>query len=158
MKHLIVYYSLTKKTKIAANVIAAELKSDIREISEKKKRNGFLVYFSGGFQAVNEKSSLINDMDFTTTGYDEITLCTPVWGGHQSPAMNSFISRADLKDKKVNLFMTQGGPSPERALENFRRKVESYGGKVNRKIFMSTGLLKKEQIEKFAKELAAKLK
>jgi flavodoxin len=158
MKHLVVFYSYSKKTKIAAGIIANNLKAELREIVEVKKRNKFFVYFTGGFQAVNERCSIIKEMNFSTEGFDTITLCTPVWGSKQAPAMNSFLSKADIKDKKINLFITLGGPAPEKALECFKRKVESYGGKVNKKVFMSTGMLKNEEIETLAKKLVEKLK
>ena len=110
MKTLVVYYSLTGKTEIVAKEISAELKSDLRRVEDLKPYGKVSVYFTGGFAALFEKNGKIKPVDFSLKEYDRIFVGSPVWGGRQVPAINTFISNADFTDKEVVVFVTMGGP------------------------------------------------
>ena len=61
MKPLVVYYSLTGKTKLVAQVIAEALNAKLVEIKETKSRKpGPSIYAIGGLEATMNKRSKIN--------------------------------------------------------------------------------------------------
>jgi len=60
MKSLVVFYSLTGKTKLVAQTIAEALQVDLVEVEEVKPKRGFATYFIGGFAATNNKGSKIS--------------------------------------------------------------------------------------------------
>lgn len=147
MKTLVVYYSLTGKTELVAKAIAKVLNADIRKVEEVEKRSRPSGFISGGFAAMRRKGSKINEMNFSLD-YDLIFLGTPVWGGKPTPAINTFISKADFENKKVILFVTMGGISGK-TIKILSDAIESKGGKIINSFSIRTGMVKdKEIIEK----------
>ena len=63
MKPLVVYYSLTGKTKLVAQVIAKALNATLLEIEERRPIPIPFVYLTGGFAAITNRGSKINPID-----------------------------------------------------------------------------------------------
>ncbi|MBN2879493.1 MAG: NAD(P)H-dependent oxidoreductase [Clostridia bacterium] len=100
----IVYYSKNGNTEILAELIAEKLGAKLIKLEETKKRRGIIGFIKSGYQAVNKKcSELIGTPWEEIKECDEIYLCTPVWAGSSTPAMNTFMEKADLKGKTVNI-------------------------------------------------------
>lgn len=109
-KTLIVYYSYSNgNTENIAKEINKEVKSDITQIE-------LITPYSGTYQEVVDqglkevKSNFkpqIKDIDIKD--YEVIILGTPTWWYTMAPAMLSFISNNDFKDKTVIPFMTNAG-------------------------------------------------
>jgi hypothetical protein len=73
MKALVVYYSLTGKTRLVSQVIAEALNAALVEITETKPRkSGPFVYLTGGFAAVMNMRSKINPIDVDLKQYERI--------------------------------------------------------------------------------------
>ena len=71
MKSLVVFYSLTDKTKLVSQAIAEALNAELVEIEETKRRKrGFLTYLTGGFAAIRNKGTDINPINFDLHLFD----------------------------------------------------------------------------------------
>ena len=108
MAKIILYYSLSGKTKVYAEKLASANNADLVEIREEKKRNGFTAFFPGVFQARGLKCSPIQPLDVNLAGYEEITILGPIWAGRLAPAVNSAIALLPA-GKIVSLIATSGG-------------------------------------------------
>jgi len=156
MKTLVVYYSLTGKTRLVAEAIAKTLNAEIREIEEMRKRSIPLGFISGVFAAMRGKSSEIKAMDLKL-GCDLIFLGTPVWGG-PTPAINAFISKADFKDKKMVIFVTMGGFGDKRTIRILTDAIESRGGKIINSFAIKTGGVRDKKIIEKGEEIGRQYK
>ena len=81
------------------------------KLQETKKRKGIIGFIKSGYQAASKKcSELIGEPWEEIKDCDEIYLCTPVWAGSSTPAMNTFMSKADFTDKNVNIATVMADP------------------------------------------------
>lgn len=111
MKSLIVYYSLEGNCKFISEKIQAITNSDILRLKPVKdiKSKGFARYIWGGKQVVMNIKPKLEEFDKNINDYDVIFLGTPVWAGSFAPALNTFLSENEIKNKKVVLFCCSGG-------------------------------------------------
>ncbi len=109
---LIVYFSLTNNTRKTANIIkdmtgadifeiqpdfdysAVGSREEMEELGKKQVEEGFLP----------ELKNSVDNID----SYDTIIIGTPIWWASAAPPVMSFLSKYDLKDKKVIPFCTCG--------------------------------------------------
>lgn len=157
MRTLIVYYSRSGRTKLAAEEIAEVLDADTHRIEQEKEWWGPLVYLSGSFASLREKCPKIKDIDLNLEGYDLVLLAAPVWAGKAAPAMNTFISRTDFTGKNVALLVTMGSTSEGKAIQILREKVEAREGKVTFSFAIQTGKKADEDIRRETRKIAEKL-
>ena len=131
MKTLVVYYSLTDKTHIVAQTLAAELNADIRRVEDVTKPSvSFWFYISAGFRAIRGVEAEIRPIDTSFQGYDRVFIGSPVWAGSPSTPINAFIAKADFTGKDVVLFMTMGGDDASGALKKMTERITKKGGTV----------------------------
>jgi flavodoxin len=153
MKALVVYYSLTGKTKLVAQVIAEALDAMLLEIKETKPRKpGPLVYLIGGYAATMNRGSVINPIDVDITQYETIFIGSPVWASRPAPAVNSFIYRTNFEGRSIIPFFTMGGKNSGKALANITAKIERSQGKVVGSFTITSYGLSDEAIIARAKE------
>ena len=124
MKILVAYYSRTGNTKFAAEKIAENLGADICEIVDKKNRHGRFIILTGGYAAIREKMTEIEQSQ-TVDGYDLIVVGSPVWAGKITPAVRTFFVKNNLSGKQIALFVTLGGDKPGKAIDNMKKLVSS---------------------------------
>jgi len=131
MKALVVYYSLTGKTKLVAQAIAEALDAMLVEVKETKPRKpGLLTYLIGGYEAMRNRGSEISPIDVDIKQHETIFIGSPVWAWRPSPAINSFIYRTNFEGRSIIPFFTMGGRNSEKALANITAKIERSQGKV----------------------------
>jgi flavodoxin len=111
MKTLVVYYSKTQKTKAVAERIAREMGADIEEIREVNRRRGNV---RSAFDAIFRRMPAIQAMSHSLSDYDLVVVGTPVWAQGPAPAIQVFLSSANLQGKPVALFCTMGGMGDKR--------------------------------------------
>ena len=100
-KSLIVYYSCVGNTKVVAEEIRQQAGYDIRRIEETLPRQ-------------------LKGIMWAALG-----------AGKTTPAINSFLSRANFRGKKVWLFFTLASEqAPPKFIDSVTRRVEAKGGKV----------------------------
>lgn len=127
MKALLVYYSLTGSVKEIVKTVQKNSGLPARELIDTKRRDNVL---SAGFAAFFGLSTKLKDPNFDVSKYDTLILLTPIWAGCPTPAMNTFIRRADLRGKKIFLVGVGAAPNNKRAIEKFRRIVRKFGGRI----------------------------
>jgi flavodoxin len=131
MKSLVVYYSLTGKTKLVSQVIAEALNATLLEIKETKPRKlGLFVYLIGGLAATINRGSKINPIDVDLKQHETIFIGSPIWNSRPVPAINSFIYKTNFEGRSIIPFFTMGGDNSEKVLANITAKIEKSQGKV----------------------------
>ena len=131
MKSLVVYYSLTGKTRLVAQAIAEALNATLLEITETKtRRRGPSLYAIGGFEAKMNKRSKISPIDVDPKKYDRVFIGSPIWNSRPVPAINAFIYKTNFADRSVTPFFTMAGDNSERAVANISAKIEKSRGEV----------------------------
>ncbi len=153
MRSLVVYYSLTGKTKLVAQAIAEALNTTLVEVREKKTRKlGLFIYLVGGFGAITNRGSKINPVDVDLKQYERIFIGSPIWASRPVPAVNSFIYKTNFEGRSVIPFFSMGGDSSEKALANMTAKIEKRQGKVAGSFAITSYGVSDEEILSGAKE------
>jgi len=157
MKSLVVYYSLTGKTRLVSQAIAEALNATLAEIKETKPRKlGPFVYLTGGFAAIMNWGSKINPIDVDLKQYERIFIGSPNWGSRPAPAINSFIYQTNFEGLSIIPFFTMGGNNAKGALANITAKIERSQGKVVGSFAITSYGLSDEEIIARAKEAIKK--
>ncbi len=108
IKALIVFYSRTGNTRFVAEAIARNLKGDLEELVDKKKRGGIIGWLRAGNDASRKKETGLEQTKFSPAKFDLIVLGDPVWNKRVTPAMRTYLNRDDISKKKIALFNTSG--------------------------------------------------
>jgi len=157
MKPLVVYYSLTGKTRLVSQVIAEVLNATLLEIKETKPRKpGPFVYLFGGFAARMNRGSRINPIDVDLKQHETIFIGSPIWGSRPAPAINSFIYKTNFEGRSIIPFFTMDGDNSEKALANITAKIEKSQGKVAGSFAITSYEVSDEEIIARAKEAIKK--
>ena len=156
MKSLVVYYSFTGKTRLAAQAIAKALNATLVEIEERRPVPMPFVYVSGGFRAFMNWGSKIRPLDVDLKQYERIFIGSPMWAYRSAPAINSFIYRTNFEGRSVIPFFTMGGDDSEKALANITAKIEKKQGKVAGSIAIKSYEVSDDEIIARAKEAIRK--
>jgi len=156
MKSLVVYYSLTGKTRLVAEAIAEALNATLLEIEERRPIPFPFVYLSGGFAAFTNRGSKINPIDVDLKQYERIFVGSPVWAYRPAPAINSFMYKTNFEGRSVIPFFTMGGDDSKKALANITAKVERRQGKVAGSFAITSYGVSDEEIVARAKEAVKK--
>ena len=131
MKSLVVFYSLTDKTKLVSHAISESLNAELLEIEETKPRKrGFLTYLTGGYAAIRNKGTDISPINVDLKQYERIFIGSPIWASRPTPAINSFIYANNFEGKNIVPFFTMGGNNSDKALDNIKNKIEKSQGRV----------------------------
>jgi flavodoxin len=130
MKSLVIYYSLTGKTKLVAQAIAEALNAAPVEITERRPIPMPFVYLIGGFRAITNRGSKINPIGVDLKEYERIFIGSPIWASRPVPAINSFIYQTNFEGRSIIPFFTMGGTTLGKALANITAKIEKSQGKV----------------------------
>ncbi|MDC7232884.1 MAG: hypothetical protein PQJ58_06605 [Spirochaetales bacterium] len=126
----VIYFSRNGSTKGAAALLARRLEAELIELTPERK-TGFL---RSGYMASRKKRvGLEGDPWAQCRDKELLVLGSPVWAGNGTPAVNAFLDKADLKDKRVYLYLFQADPklgSAPGVLEYLKGRVENAGGTV----------------------------
>lgn len=156
MKSLVVYYSLTGKTKLVSQVIAGAVDAALVEIKEKKPRKlGPLLYLVRGFGAITNRGTEIRPVDVDVKQYERIFIGSPTWASRPVPAINSFVYQTNFEGRHVVPFFTMGGDNSEKAVANITAKIEKSQGKVVSSFAIKSYGLSDEEIMAGAQEAAS---
>ena len=133
MKSLVVYYSVTGKTRLVAQAIGNELNATVMEISETKPRKrGPSLYAIGGFEAKMNKRSKIEPIEADLAQYERVFVGSPVWNSRPVPAINAYLDKcSSLRGKEAICFVTYGsGAGKQRTLKAMKKRLEAKGARV----------------------------
>jgi flavodoxin len=152
MRSLVVYYSMTGKTRLAAQAIAEAMDATLVEVEEERPIPMPFVYLSGGFRAITNRGSRIYPVAIDLKQYERIFIGSPIWASRPSPAINSFIYQTDFEGRSITPFFTMGGDNSGTALANITIKIEGSRGKVGGSFAITSHRVSDEEIVARAKE------
>ena len=120
MRSLVVYYSRTGNTRKIAEELADALECDVEEIVDTKKRSGPLGFMRSGRDASSGKLTVLQDIINDPSQYDLLIIGTPMWGGHVSTPIRTYIHQNQANFNNVAFFCTAGGDNFEGAFNDMR--------------------------------------
>jgi len=106
MKYEVVYFTRTGNSKRVAEKISSKLGTDLIEIKDHMRWNGFIGYMRAGFYSTMDKKVQIT-LSKPLKDYDELIVVSPLWAGGLASATRSFLST--LPRGKVHLVVTSIG-------------------------------------------------
>jgi len=130
MKTLIIYFSESGYTKIVAKTLSKNLNTDLIEIRDMKKRDGFLNKISSSIDAFREIKTETTPSTIILDEYGLIYFGTPTWAGNPSPAIITIIDKCDLRGKDVVLFATMNSSGGKATISRMKEKVQARGARV----------------------------
>ena len=124
-KTLVIYYSLTGRTKDIALQIQKFTNADIYEIKTKEEiKQGPSLYITSKKQISSQNyPDIINDFP-NIEEYDTIFVGSPIWWYTATPAVLKFLKEFDFKNKNVVPFSTQGSNYGS-YFEDFKTKAKN---------------------------------
>lgn len=139
MKNLVVYYSWTGNTEVVAREIQKLAGADLKKIEEIKHRKSGIGFAGAGLSALLGIKSKLKTMNFSLKGYQNIFLGGQVWASRSTPAINTFISKTNFKNKKVYLFLTEADDKvPQKVIDSITKRIEKKGGKIVDSLYVTT--------------------
>jgi flavodoxin len=137
-KSMIVYYSWVGNTHVVATEIQRLTGFEVQRIEEKKHRK-FGNIAGGAMGAFLGLKSRIMPMDYALTSVENIFLGVQVWAGKTPPAVNKYLSKVSLKNKKIWLFITKSDEKiPQEYIDSITKRIERKGGIVVDSISITT--------------------
>ena len=131
-KTLIVYFSATGTTKVAAQKLATEFNADLYEITpevpytpadldwrDKTSRSTLEMKDKSSRPAIKGHCDNIAD-------YDTVWIGFPVWWYTAPTIVNTFIEAHDLSGKVLNVFATSGGSGVEDSAYDLKKAYPQY--------------------------------
>lgn len=106
---LIVCYSHTGVTERVAKALAHRLGADLELVKDMRPRQGFSGYLRSVWEALRRCPAAILPPRHDPAHYPFIVLGTPVWAGHMSAPMRSYITQQRDRFQRLALFCTMGG-------------------------------------------------
>lgn len=130
MKTIIIYFSGSGNTRIVAKTLSENLNTDLIEIKDLKKRDGFVGKVFSSIDAFRESKTEISPSKIDLEDYGLIYFGTPTWASNASPAMITLIDKCDLRGKDIVLFATMNGSGGRAAVDRMEEKVQVRGARV----------------------------
>ncbi|MFA4932543.1 MAG: hypothetical protein WC625_06540 [Caldisericia bacterium] len=125
MNALIVYYSNEGSTAKVAEGLAQATEGTVRQLIDRRHAGpGSIV------AALLGLGTRLVGADYDVSGRDVVVLMTPIWAGSPTPAINTFIARAPLRDKRVFFVSVGISPTNPRAIARLERRLKGRGALV----------------------------
>ena len=111
MKTAMIYFSYSGNTKEIISQIQEKIEADVFEIKAKTPySDNYDEVVELGQEEVNQGVLReIEDLDLNLDNYDTIILGTPVWWYTYPPVVHTFLTKYNLKEKRVMPIITNGG-------------------------------------------------
>jgi len=146
-KALVLYYSRTGSTRVVANTIREAMDCDLQEIKDLKDRSGIKGFWEGMSDVSNKVKAEIKPEMLDLEAYDLIVICSPVWGMQFAPAVTTFMSTMDFKDKKVVLAAVARMNMKAEKRDELKKEIGSKGGEVIKDFVIKTWFKSPEDIQ-----------
>jgi flavodoxin len=111
MNTLIVYYSYSGNSALAAGILREALKAETLELKlvDDKERKGLAKYVWGGKMVFSHAKPPLKPYKADWERYDRIVIGGPVWAGSPAPAIVTFLDETKIRGKKIVLFCCHKG-------------------------------------------------
>jgi flavodoxin len=156
MQALVVYYSRGGNTKKVAEELSKELKCDIEEILDTVNRSGPIGWLNSGRQASSKALTKLQPIKNDPAKYDLVIIGTPVWAGHVSTPVRTYITDNKVKLKKVAFLITESSSGDESTIKDME---ELSGKNTAGTLVVKVAEIKKgeysDKVKKFAEGLSA---
>lgn len=113
---LIIYFSRTGYTRRIAEALAESCHADLEAIEERRGRRGLLGFLKSGMEAFRKTPVEIAPARHDPANYDLLVIGTPVWAGHLSSPVLSYLAEHKSAVKRYAAFCTEGSESGEKVL------------------------------------------
>ena len=157
MERIILYYSEGGKTKVVAETLAVNLRCDICQIKDMKKRDGIRNRFTSTIDAFRESKTEIYPPTLDLEEYGTVYIGTPIWANNPTPAIITLIDSCDLRGKDIILFTTGSTSDGEAALAKMEIKVKARGARVVQQFSLKTRDKTAAELQKDTENLFRKL-
>lgn len=154
-KILIVYFSWGGNTRMVANHIHDLVGCDIVEVET-------VIPYPDSYEEViqiapgelesdyrPELKTKVENMD----EYDTLIVGTPIWGGHLTPAMKSFLTGYDLSGKYIAPFCTHGGSGTAQSVSDIRSVCPNSTLLGSLAVYGNRAENSREEVEKWLKQI-----
>ena len=123
---IVVVFSLTGHTRRVGAEIAQRLGCPMVEITETHPRRGALAYLRSGFESLFGRTPPIQPIGQNLRDFSLLVIGTPVWVGHMSSPVRSFLVRHRGDIGNLSAFCTMGGRDPAKTFTD----ITSVSGKL----------------------------
>ena len=103
---LVVYYSRSGCTRTLAQGIAIALDADLEEIVEPRSREGALGFIRSLYDVARGRQPTIETPRYNPLDYRMVVIGSPVWAGHVSSPVRTYIARYAIRIKLLSFFCT----------------------------------------------------
>ena len=114
---LIIVYSRTGKSMLAAQTLKSQLGADMLEIKDLEDRSGTMGYIGAGYDAFFDRHTDIQPQKVDLSPYSNIIIISPIWNWKLSTPIHTFIDNNRFDGKQI-IMLTTGN--------NDIRKYEQY--------------------------------
>jgi flavodoxin len=121
---LIIHYSRTGFTRKIAEEIRARCGGYLEPIEDVRSRSGIFGYIRSAREALKKATIEIRPGTARPAEFDLVILGTPVWAGHISSPMRSYLTAHKGEFKQVALFCTLGGSGATNVLSEMEALCE----------------------------------
>ncbi len=125
MNVLIVYYSNEGSTAKVAEGLAQATGGTVRQLIDKRAAGPWSI-----IAALLGLGTRLVGADYDVSGRDVVVVMTPVWAGSPTPAINTFIARAQLRDKRAFFVSVGASPTNPRTVALMERRLKARGALV----------------------------
>lgn len=143
----IIIFSSSKKNKIITRTLAEKTESDLVEIKDLKKNNGFFNNIRNNFNALRSQQTNIEPETINLESYDLIIIGCPSTLGNISPAINTFISKNEFYDKNIIIYTTTNTGQGYDVLKQMKEKLERKGGHIINSFIMRVNNKSDEELK-----------
>ena len=109
---LVVVFSWSGNTRRVGSDIAQRLKCPMVEITEVRKREGGLAYLRSIYEVLTGRLPELEKFSRNLREFPLLVVGTPVWAGHVSSPMRSFLAAHREDGGMLCAFCTMGGRDP----------------------------------------------
>jgi flavodoxin len=116
VRTLVVYYSLTGRTRAVAQALAQELAADSEEIRCTRYRPGLWVYVKGSYDSAVGQLPAIEAPEKAPSLYDLVIVGGPIWASHVATPVRTYLQQQTGRFSRAAFVLTHRGTPPDKAL------------------------------------------
>lgn len=126
MKAAVIYYSLEGNTEFIAKMIAQEANAELIQLKTIKEypKKGFMKFFKGGMSVLFHQKPELQNKSIHLEKFDALIIGSPIWAGTYAPAIHSFLSSYDIKNKTIYLYACHGGGGADKYYAKMKKRLQ----------------------------------